>query len=328
MNIATRICVAATLLAAGLSSEAWAASNPAATPLHYNGVYYDPPTWASMVMVNITFDGHNLSWEPASYDFTVGPILRAAPANGANPAFAPTQPWSVLNGTAFNRQLGWYDNVFDDFYDVHQHPANYGLTGQTPLPSAYRVWIDQLASSSPELKTYAVSEALVSTGPYTPIFGTAGSSTKWLWDGFMDHNAYAVNLQDFKAPNQVLTGNYKLYIGDASGNEIVNANQTPVYGSTTITWQWIGPATLPAFVAGDANGDGIVSFKDYIVLESHFGRSNAIFSQGDFNRDGVITFKDYIVLEANFGKSSSVPEPATIGLLLVGACGVVRSRRN
>jgi len=71
-----------------------------------------------------------------------------------------------------------------------------------------------------------------------------------------------------------------------------------------------------AQLPGDANGDGKVSFADYLILEANFGKSGLIFGQGDFNNDGRVTFADYLILESHFGET--IPEPATIGLLLLG----------
>ncbi len=57
---------------------------------------------------------------------------------------------------------------------------------------------------------------------------------------------------------------------------------------------------LPA-LPGDANADGNVNFRDYIVLEGNFGKTGVSFAGGDFNGDNVVNFKDYIILESNFG---------------------------
>jgi hypothetical protein len=54
---------------------------------------------------------------------------------------------------------------------------------------------------------------------YSGIFGTAGSATKWQWDGKMDHNTYAVSLSDITAPWQLFSATYRVYVGDAVGNE-------------------------------------------------------------------------------------------------------------
>ena len=238
MNVSNRIVIIASmLLVCGLAATVAAApSNPVAPPLSFNTTsgYYNPPSWSSMVMVNITFDGTKVGYEPLSYNFTVGPILRAAPPNGNKTTFDPAQPWSVLNGTAFSRQLGWYDNIQNDFHFSHAS----ALGGNF-------LWIEKVGGSQ-QLKTYFVAEADNPNGPYTPIFGTAGSSTKWKWDGFMDHNAYAVDLTDITTPSQLFTADYKLYIGDAAGNEVMQADQvTPRFGSLNLTWSWIGPADVP-----------------------------------------------------------------------------------
>jgi hypothetical protein len=165
--------------------------------------------------------------------------LTVAPSNGAHTTFDPSKPWAVLNGTAFNRQLGWYDSQNDDFYGVYRNPADYGLN-QPALPEADSIWIEVLPGSSPELQTYFISEAGNPNGPYTPIFGTDGSSTRWLWDGFMDHNVYAVDLADITEPNQIFTATYRVYIG------LSNGTPDPNYASSDITWKWIGPSTVPA----------------------------------------------------------------------------------
>jgi len=55
---------------------------------------------------------------------------------------------------------------------------------------------------------------------------------------------------------------------------------------------------------------------------------------GDTNEDGVVDAADFITLKKNFGKSvgggapATAPEPATLGLLAIGALAVVRRRRR
>ena len=330
MNTVGRILVGLLYLAFGLPATALAIpANPAAEPLNYNAAtgYYDPPSFNSMVMINITFNGANLGWEPVSYDFSVGPILNAAPANNGNPTFDPNQPWHVLNGTAFSRQLGWYDNVNDDFYYVHQNPAEFGMAGQTPLPAEYSVWIEKLPTSSPQLKTYYVSEGGDPYGPYTPIFGTGGSSTKWQWDGYMDHNANAVSLSDIARSNQVFTANYRLYIGDSAGNQILKADHvTPAYGSTTLTWQWIGPC-----YPGDTNGDNAVNVVDLGVLAKYYDTPRgATWAMADFSGDGAVNVVDLGILAKNYdwigtpAGDAAVPEPGSAAILAMGALALLR----
>ncbi len=221
------------------------------------GAYSPPPPWDPMLMLNVTLNANNqLAVETTSY------IIRLTVAPGAYDStnktydlsvvtFDPAQPYAVLNGTAYSRVLGWYDQGTtgsngDDFYDTYaaQLDGNY-------------LWIEK-TGGSPELKTYFVNEDVTGDPgtPYTPIFGTDGSSPKWRWDGKMDHNAYAVALRYLTRPNQLFTATYHLYIGDAAGNPV------PGYGDTTTTWRWQGPpvAVVPAPHIGRTNGQILVSW--------------------------------------------------------------------
>lgn len=53
---------------------------------------------------------------------------------------------------------------------------------------------------------------------------------------------------------------------------------------------------------GDANLDGIVSFADFLILSSNFGKTDAAFADGDFDGNGVIEFIDFLILSNNFGQ--------------------------
>ncbi len=86
---------------------------------------------------------------------------------------------------------------------------------------------------------------------------------------------------------------------------------------------------MGTLLMGDANGDGVVNFKDYIVLEGNFNKTGTGFAGGDFDGDGKVTFKDYIVLESNFNKTAgSVPEPASISMLILCVVPTLLRRRK
>ncbi len=91
-------------------------------------------------------------------------------------------------------------------------------------------------------------------------------------------------------------------------------DHTQIYVTTDGGGIWHG-YYLPA-LPGDANADGTVNFRDYIVLEANFGKTGTSFSQGDFNADQKVDFKDYVILESHFNASIySAPEVVPLSLL-------------
>ena len=211
-------------------------------PVPARADYAQPPSWDPMLMIGVRLDANNnlsVQSTPSIISLTPAPGTYDAQAKTYNlsaVSFDPAQPWSVLNGTALSRVLGWYDPGTtgangDDFYGTYAAQ----LGGNS-------LWIERTGGSL-ELKTYFVDEASSwnenANGPYTPIFGTGGSPPKWRWDGLMDHNAYAVALGDLASPNQIFFATYHLYVGDASGAQVAG------FGDATTTWTWKGPAVVP-----------------------------------------------------------------------------------
>lgn len=56
-----------------------------------------------------------------------------------------------------------------------------------------------------------------------------------------------------------------------------------------------------ACLPGDADGDGSVTFGDFLVLSANFGKSNATWEDGDFDGSTTVGFSDFLILAANFG---------------------------
>jgi hypothetical protein len=90
-------------------------------------------------------------------------------------------------------------------------------------------------------------------------------------------------------------------------------------------------------IQGDYNDDGVVNAADYTVWRN--SRNSTTNTDADGDGNGVIGIGDFTVWKSHYGNVdpffgsgtsvSSVPEPASLGLLLVAAlfCGMKRSKR-
>lgn len=101
-----------------------------------------------------------------------------------------------------------------------------------------------------------------------------------------------------------------------------------------------GAECVQSTLVGDANNDGGVGAADYAIWAATFGQSGECLS-ADFDRNGSVGAGDYALWAANFGKTAggasahapaaavaNVPEPTSMGLVIVGAwCMAVACRR-
>jgi len=93
---------------------------------------------------------------------------------------------------------------------------------------------------------------------------------------------------------------------------------------------------------GDINLDGVVDFNDYNITDNTFLSGDVTdqhWQRGDLNYDGVVDFNDYNLIDNTFlahagetlavgGTPSPAPEPATLGLLALGAAAMLLRRRR
>jgi autotransporter-associated beta strand protein len=102
---------------------------------------------------------------------------------------------------------------------------------------------------------------------------------------------------------------------------------------------------------GDANLSGSVDGSDYSLIDNGYLEHLTGWYNGDFNYDGVVNGSDYTLIDNAFnsqgtslaaeiasptaeptaqlaGSSSAVPEPASLGLLVIGAAGLLGRRKR
>ena len=83
------------------------------------------------------------------------------------------------------------------------------------------------------------------------------------------------------------------------------------------------------FKMGDADGDTFVDDDDLSLLLSNWKGGEVGWAKGDFNFSGDVDDDDLSLLLSNWTGSGggTIPEPATIGLLILGGMGLIRRRR-
>jgi MYXO-CTERM domain-containing protein len=79
----------------------------------------------------------------------------------------------------------------------------------------------------------------------------------------------------------------------------------------------------------------VVDAADFITMKKNFGAGPGATGKeaiGDFNASGTVDWADLNILTNSMagtgGAPGVTPEPATLGLLMVGALAVIRRRRK
>lgn len=180
-------------------------------------------------------------------------------------------------------------------------------------------------------------------------FGTADSFEALAFGiGFNGEKAMA--LKD----NQPIPLTADLHWADGTTSPIINGSPRGVVMDPSITVgtrERITPLDFVAFddlgwdlaVAGDANLDGLINIRDYLIIDRGFARFEPGvtdgYANGDFDSDGDIDGTDFFIIDNNYlaglgigtplagSVVSAVPEPTTLALILPLGLLALRRRR-
>jgi hypothetical protein len=138
------------------------------------------------------------------------------------------------------------------------------------------------------------------------------------------YNTEGEILQEFLSPEPNAGDHFGVSFAQ-SGEDLLIGEEAPEPGFFRRGQVYI---YQPVSIDGDATLDGVVDLADFSTLKDHFGAGDR-FRQGDFDRDLDVDLADFGILKGNFGSvAATVPEPASLVLMLVGALVVARRCRR
>ena len=126
-------------------------------------------------------------------------------------------------------------------------------------------------------------------------------------------------------------GSLDLATYDLDGSGVVDEADMIFHIETLVEYDTDGDGTPDGQGThqGDFNLDGVVNATDLQLMKSSFGLSGVGYALGNANCDTVVNATDLQILKAKFGLvASAVPEPATLTMLVLGACGLMARRRR
>jgi hypothetical protein len=139
-----------------------------------------------------------------------------------------------------------------------------------------------------------------------------------------------------------------LLIADPTGKYgigyVENSTLPVPFGSSTPFGDYAGADLTTVLMRytliGDVNLDGTINDTDISLVTNHIGQSNTGWLNGDvFGYDNIVNDNDISLTTNNIGQSvgqltggiselSAVPEPATLGLVALGAAAMIARRRR
>ncbi len=232
-------------------------------------------------------------------------------------------------------------------YDEGTHPYS-GANGESvvyPIVGSSTQAGSYVDVSNSVTGGYSETDPLHTTTPFTPIPWSIGKTNLNVGDAIPDNTTFTFTL-DLTQPGVKSYVQQSLHNG-ALALMLSTLTSTGEFGSGGGYPRWlmkesagfpynepasrlpqltIAYAILPAGVAGDFNGNGVVDMADYVLWRNGGALQNEISSPG------VDDIQDYLDWRVNFGHTAgagsslggtvAVPEPGTLALMIIGAFGL------
>ena len=167
----------------------------------------------------------------------------------------------------------------------------------------------------------------------SPATDPIASIASWIKNGFYDLAGPQIISSDIAADDLASGLSYGIGYADGADGAVAGLPS--------------GEIEIMFTLLGDANLDGTVNSEDFTPFSANVGK-NGFWDDGDFNYDGTVNSEDFTPFSANLGKSATLaaaagglvgaggissadlpmPEPASMGLLAVGAVGALSRRRR
>ncbi len=183
----------------------------------------------------------------------------------------------------------------------HQNPL---VTGSVQGGTAYpETSYSLLSVSSPDTFVWAVKphEDGIASGVVVRLWNQSASSKNTSIQ-FTDRN-----ISSAFHVSHIETDNASQSFSGSSSSLALSANQIKTYrfvtsqGPTPTAAPASSPTPTGAAKPGDANGDGLVDGRDFVIWATHYNQSVSGASNGDFDGNGIVDGRDFVIWATNYG---------------------------